>query len=118
MVSSTNDTEPLTHSNIYLPNAGTLSFLQEILASHLAGVPVPQPAKSAPLPMHILAQAKITPKAFKMALYGFFVSAPLSHYLVGALQRQFAGKTSMGAKIGQVLASNLIVAPIQTLGTS
>jgi peroxisomal membrane protein 2 len=36
--------------------------------------------------------------------------------LVGALQRAFAGKTSGKAKLAQILASNLIVAPIQTVG--
>lgn len=51
-----------------------------------------------------------------MALYGFLVSAPLGHVLVTALQRAFAGKTSTGAKVAQILASNLLVAPIQTVG--
>lgn len=48
-----------------------------------------------------------------MALYGFFVSAPLSHYLVMALQRAFRGRTSPLWKIAQILASNLLVTPIQ-----
>lgn len=47
-----------------------------------------------------------------MALYGFFISAPLSHFLVGALQRAFAGKTALRFKLLQILASNLIVTPI------
>lgn len=42
------------------------------------------------------------------------VSAPISHFLVGLLQKAFAGKTGTGAKIGQIVASNLLVAPIQT----
>lgn len=49
-----------------------------------------------------------------MAIYGAFVSAPMSHYLVGALQKVFAGKTSGRAKIAQILANNLLIAPIQT----
>lgn len=48
-----------------------------------------------------------------MALYGFFVSAPLGHVLVGKV-----GRTLPNRRLAQVLASNLIVAPIQTLGTS
>jgi peroxisomal membrane protein 2 len=48
-----------------------------------------------------------------MALYGFFISAPLGHFLVGALQKAFAGKTGTAAKIGQIVASNLLIAPIQ-----
>jgi len=48
-----------------------------------------------------------------MAIYGFFISAPLGHVLVGALQKAFAGKTSRLAKLSQLLASNLVIAPIQ-----
>ena len=51
-----------------------------------------------------------------MAIYGFLVSAPLSHVLVQYLQKAFAGKTSPGARIAQVVANNLLVAPIQTAG--
>lgn len=51
-----------------------------------------------------------------MALYGFLVSAPLSHFLVGALQKAFQGKTDLRAKIGQIVASNLLVAPVQVSG--
>lgn len=48
-----------------------------------------------------------------MALYGFFISAPLSHYLVLNLQKAFAGKTGPVWKILQIIASNLVVTPIQ-----
>ena len=51
-----------------------------------------------------------------MAIYGFFISAPLGHVLVGLLQRAFAGKTGARAKLGQILASNLLVAPVQASG--
>jgi hypothetical protein len=44
-----------------------------------------------------------------MALYGMFVSAPLGHVLIGILQKIFAGRTSLKAKILQILVSNLIV---------
>jgi hypothetical protein len=49
----------------------------------------------------------------KMSLYGMFISAPLGHVLIGFLQKVFAGRTSLRAKILQILASNLIIAPIQ-----
>jgi hypothetical protein len=88
--------------------------LQEVLGSNFAGVPVKKPARNAPLVAHILARGHIDIKAVKMALYGFFVAAPLGHYLVGTLQKLFAGRTGTGARIGQILASNLIIAPIQT----
>jgi len=55
-------------------------------------------------------------KAVKMAIYGFLISAPLGHFLVGTLQKAFAGKKGTGAKIGQILASNLLIAPIQASG--
>lgn len=51
-----------------------------------------------------------------MALYGFFVSAPLGHFLVGLLQKAFAGKVGLKYRLAQLLASNLLVAPIQTTG--
>ncbi|QRV90832.1 integral membrane protein, Mpv17/pmp22 family protein [Ceratobasidium sp. AG-Ba] len=104
------NTRPLTTKAV---TSGTLSFLQEILASHLSGVPVPRPSKNAPLYAHALAAAKIDARALKLAIYGFFISAPMGHFFVGLLQRAFAGRTSAGAKIAQILASNLIVAPIQ-----
>lgn len=53
-----------------------------------------------------------------MALYGFFVSAPLGHFLVGLLQKAFVGKVGLRYRLGQLLASNLLVAPIQTTGAS
>jgi len=92
---------------------GTLCFLQEVLGSHLAHEPVRPAPKNAPVYSHLLAHAKVDARAGKMALYGFLVSAPLSHVLVGQLQRVFAGRTGRAAKIGQVVASSLIVSPIQ-----
>ncbi|KAF8525180.1 hypothetical protein BU17DRAFT_62884 [Hysterangium stoloniferum] len=89
--------------------AGILSFLQELLASHLAGTPSAPVSKSASPLSHAIAATKISPRAFKMALYGFLVSAPLGHVLVGRLQRTFAGQ-----RLAMILASNLLVAPIQT----
>lgn len=75
-----------------------------------------RPSKDAPFIAHILAQAHVDSKAVKMAIYGFLVSAPLGHVLVGALQRAFAGRTGTRARIAQILASNLLIAPIQTSG--
>ncbi|KAJ9206464.1 hypothetical protein DTO166G4_7994 [Paecilomyces variotii] len=51
----------------------------------------------------------------KMALYGSFISAPLGHLLVGILQKIFAGRTSLKAKILQILVSNLVISPIQNV---
>ncbi|KAI0932023.1 hypothetical protein AcW1_000732 [Taiwanofungus camphoratus] len=93
--------------------ASVLQFCQEVLASHLAGVPAQRVPKDAPLYAHALARAKINKKAPTMALYGCFVSAPMSHVLVGQTQKLFAGKTGLAAKIGQLLVGNLVVAPIQ-----
>ncbi|RXW19515.1 hypothetical protein EST38_g6334 [Candolleomyces aberdarensis] len=92
---------------------GILCFLQEILGSKLAGVPIRAAKDSSPI-VHALAAVSIDVKAFKMGLYGFLVSAPLSHYLVSQLQKAFAGKTSPAAKASQILANNLLVAPVQT----
>ena len=98
--------------------AASFQFLQEILANHIAGVPTKKVSKDAPAYERFLAAAKIDSKPFKMALYGFFVSAPLGHALVGRLQKAFAGQTGTKAKVLQILASNLITAPIQITGQS
>ncbi|VVT50344.1 uncharacterized protein SAPINGB_P002716 [Magnusiomyces paraingens] len=81
--------------------SATLNALSEILASYVAGEKDPKTG------------SYISARVPKMALYGFFVSAPLSHYLVNALQRAFKGKTGGAWKIAQIVASQLLVTPIQ-----
>ncbi|KAH7885907.1 hypothetical protein F5I97DRAFT_1171005 [Phlebopus sp. FC_14] len=95
--------------------SATFSFLQEVIGSNVAGLPPSPTGKDASTLHKVLARARIDSKALKMALYGFFVSAPLGHYLVGLLQKAFAGKTGIKYRIGQLLASNLLVAPIQAV---
>jgi len=80
--------------------SGTLSALQEVLASYIA--------KDKSKHGHYL-----TPRVPKMALYGAFISAPLGHLLISLLQKAFSGRTSVKAKVLQILVSNLIVSPIQ-----
>ena len=46
-----------------------------------------------------------------MAVYGAFISAPLGHFLISILQKMFSGRTSLTAKILQILVSNLVVRP-------
>ncbi len=76
--------------------SGTLAALQEVIASWIA---------------HDRSRHGnyITPRVPKMAIYGTFISAPLGHALIGLLQKVFAGRTSLKAKILQILVSNLIV---------
>ncbi|KAF2396896.1 hypothetical protein EJ06DRAFT_567571 [Trichodelitschia bisporula] len=80
--------------------SGTLSGLQELLASWIA---------------HDRSKHGhyFTSRVPKMALYGSFISAPLGHVLINALQWLFEGKTSLKSKIAQILTSNLIISPIQ-----
>jgi len=80
--------------------SGTLSALQEVLASWLA---------------HDRSKHGhyISSRVPKMMVYGAFISAPMGHVLISLLQKVFAGRTSLRAKILQILASNLIVSPIQ-----
>ena len=54
-------------------------------------------------------QNYMTPRVPKMAAYGAFVSAPLGHVLIWCLQRAFRGRTSVKAKVMQILVSNLVV---------
>ena len=76
--------------------SGTLSALQEVLASWIA--------KDVSSHGHY-----INSRVPKMAVYGAFISAPLGHFLISILQRVFKGRTSLSAKIMQILVSNLIV---------
>jgi hypothetical protein len=76
--------------------SGTLSALQEILASWIA--------KDRSKGGHYF-----TSRVPKMAAYGAFISAPLGHVLISILQKLFQGRTSLKAKILQILFSNLIV---------
>lgn len=80
--------------------SGVLSGLQELLASWLA---------------HDVGKHGhyFSSRIPKMSLYGMFVAAPLGHVLIGILQKIFAGRTSLKAKILQILVSNLIISPIQ-----
>jgi len=80
--------------------SGTLSALQEILASWIAK----DRNKNGNY---------FTSRVPKMAAYGAFISAPLGHVLISILQKVFAGRTSLKAKILQILFSNLLIAPIQ-----
>lgn len=80
--------------------SGTLSALQELLASWIA--------KDSNKDGHYF-----TARVPKMAAYGAFISAPLGHVLISILQRLFAGRKSLKAKILQIIVSNLVVAPIQ-----
>ena len=76
--------------------SGTLSGLQELLASWIA--------QDRNKNGHYF-----TSRVPKMAAYGALISAPLGHFLISVLQFVFAGRTSLKAKIMQILASNLIV---------
>jgi hypothetical protein len=76
--------------------SGTLSALQEIIASWIAK----DRAKNG---------TYFTARVPKMAAYGAFISAPLGHVLISILQKVFAGRTSLKAKILQIIVSNLIV---------
>jgi peroxisomal membrane protein 2 len=73
-------------------------------------------SKNAPAHEQALAAAKINGRALKMAAYGFFVSAPMNHVLIGWLQKMFAGKTTPKDRMLQLLASNVFIAPIQAAG--
>jgi len=89
-----------------------LCFLQEVLGSNLSGTPA-NVTKGASAMVRSLQSVHLDAKAIKMAIYGFLVSAPMSHILVGLLQKAFAGKTSVRARVAQIIANNLLVSPIQ-----
>jgi hypothetical protein len=76
--------------------SGTLSALQEVLASWLAH----DKSKNG----HYFSS-----RVPKMAAYGALISAPLGHMLISILQWLFSGRTSVKAKVLQILVSNLVV---------
>ncbi|KAM0754462.1 hypothetical protein T439DRAFT_321504 [Meredithblackwellia eburnea MCA 4105] len=93
--------------------SGTLGFFQEILAGKLAGAPPEPLAKSERTGVPPIDWLKQNHRAIKLAIYGFFISAPLAHQLTGRLQRAFAGKTTPRDKLLMILVQNLLLAPIQ-----
>lgn len=76
--------------------SGSLAALQEVLASWIA--------KDVGKRGHYFSS-----RVPKMAAYGALISAPMGHVLIKALQWLFAGRTSLKAKILQILVSNLVV---------
>ncbi|KAG5652298.1 hypothetical protein H0H81_005520 [Sphagnurus paluster] len=112
---TTGDLTVIQHKLMLTFLLGTLCFLQEVVGSTISGLPVQRPAKNAPCVLHILAALNVDLKAFKMAIYGFLVSAPMGHFLNGALQKGFAGKTGTAAKLGQILVNSLVVSPINAV---
>ena len=76
--------------------SGTLAALQEVLASYIA--------RDKSKHGHY-----INSRVPKMAAYGALISAPLGHFMIKILQKVFSGRTSLKAKILQILFSNLIV---------
>ncbi|KAF5026343.1 hypothetical protein F66182_1551 [Fusarium sp. NRRL 66182] len=80
--------------------SGSMLTLTELLSSYLAyGRPGYGPT--------------VTSRVPKMAFYGAFVSAPLSHLFVTAMQRIFQGRTGLAAKVLQSLLTYLLVLPVQ-----
>ena len=76
--------------------SGSLAALQEVIASWLAH----DRSKHG----HYFSS-----RVPKMAAYGAFISAPMGHFLIYLLQKVFAGRTSLRAKVLQILTSNLLV---------
>ncbi|ODQ63088.1 hypothetical protein NADFUDRAFT_84574 [Nadsonia fulvescens var. elongata DSM 6958] len=92
--------------------SAVLNAISEITASYLAGrkdkSATSAAAKQNGLPPYLTARVP------KMAAFGFFVSAPLSHYLVSWLQKGFKGKVGPFWKLLQILTSLVTVTPIMS----
>lgn len=76
--------------------SGTLAGVQELLASFLA--------KDRNKHGNYF-----TSRVPKMAAYGALISAPMGHVLIWFMQKLFKGRTSLKAKILQIIFSNLVV---------
>jgi len=88
--------------------AGFLSLVQEVLASRITQTRTPYRKTGTPLDL-----VRANERAIKFGAYGFFISAPLGHFLLSALQKAFQGQAGTKAKILQIVASNLFISPIQ-----
>ncbi|KAJ1927822.1 hypothetical protein IWQ60_002587 [Tieghemiomyces parasiticus] len=60
-----------------------------------------------------IARRHIDPKVVQMALYGFFLSGPLGHYLYETLGRFLAKRKGPIVPVLMLLISNLVFSPIQ-----
>ncbi|GAA6008797.1 uncharacterized protein JCM10292_004674 [Rhodotorula paludigena] len=60
--------------------------------------------------LRVLQQSK---PALKLAAYGALIAAPLDHVLYSLLARAFAGRTSRRARVGEVVAANALILPVQ-----
>ncbi len=98
------------------PELGTLTFLSEIISSHLAGVQFKTSPSKATALTPLLDGLKIEAWTVKAGLYDFAVSAPLGYFLNMWVQKLFAGKTSRGARLAWLIVQNFLVAPFQTFG--
>lgn len=76
--------------------SGSLAAAQEVLASWIA--------RDRNKHGHYF-----TSRVPKMAAYGAFISAPMGHLMIKVLQFWFKDRTSLRAKILQIVVSNLIV---------
>ncbi|CAG8473800.1 8101_t:CDS:2 [Paraglomus occultum] len=91
--------------------SGLLSGLQEYVAQELSGTSRQRKGKGRA--DHIGNYAGLDEKVVKMALYGFFISGPLNHVMFETLNRAFKGRTGAGAKLLQIVVSQIIITPIQ-----
>ncbi|KAK4703886.1 hypothetical protein P7C70_g2328, partial [Phenoliferia sp. Uapishka_3] len=92
---------------------GVLSFFQELLAGKLAGSPPEELSKAQRTGLPPVDWIKKNHRAVKLAIYGFFVAAPLAHTLTGRLQKAFAGKTAPKDRIMMIVVQYLLLSPIQ-----
>ncbi|KAF9434512.1 hypothetical protein BGZ76_007889 [Entomortierella beljakovae] len=85
--------------------SGTLSGLQEVVATKISGMP-----KSKDPNDFVLG---INKRVVQMTLYGLLISGPLAHALFELVTKRFIGKEGAKWKIAQILATQLINSPIQ-----
>ncbi|CAG8617641.1 13398_t:CDS:2 [Ambispora leptoticha] len=90
--------------------SGILSGLQEYIAQELSGS---RKRKLKQIEKKTIFGSENNERVVKMVIYGFFISGPLGHFLFQTLNKVFAGRTTSGAKLLQIIASNLIISPIQ-----
>ena len=90
---------------------GVFLTVSEIIATNVSGLRPPPVKSTSPLSdvIAVANKAGIDVKAAKMFIYATLINTPLSHVMTSTIQRLFTGRTSLQARVAQIVVYNLTV---------